>query len=251
MNLEIQVMADADELAAAAARQIVDIAARSIAARGQFTMALAGGHTPEKTYGLLTRAPLAGTIDWARSWLFFGDERFVPLDDARSNYAMARRALLEAAPIPADHVFPAPTDRATPAASAAKYQRQLAGFFSLPESGPPPIFDLILLGLGDDGHTASLFPGAAALQEKTAWVTSSPPGVLPPPVDRVTFTFPTLNAARHVMFLVSGANKAEAVRDVLDNHAPLERRPAAGVLPEYGTLTWLLDEPAARSLRKR
>jgi 6-phosphogluconolactonase len=250
MNPEIEILADADQLAAAAARRIVEIATAAIAARGQFTIALAGGHTPEKTYGLLTRAPLAGQIDWAKSWLFFGDERFVPLDDPRSNYSMARRALLEAAPIPRDHVFPASTDLGSPAASAAEYQRRLSGFFQLPESGPAPILDLILLGLGDDGHTASLFPGAPALHETTAWVTSSPPGVLPPPVDRVTFTFATLNAARHVMFLVAGANKAEAVRDVLENHAPPEKRPAAGVHPEYGTLTWLLDEPAARLLKR-
>ncbi|HEY4309976.1 MAG TPA: 6-phosphogluconolactonase [Pirellulales bacterium] len=251
MKSEVIVLSDGDQLAAAAAQRIVDAATSAIAARGQFTLALAGGHTPEKTYGLLTQAPLLGKIDGTKTWLFFGDERFVPLDDPRSNYAMAQRVLLKAAPIPADHVFPAPVEQSSPAAAAAEYERQLSGFFKLPAGSPPPILDLILLGLGDDGHTASLFPGAPALQETRSWVTSSPPGVLPPPVDRVTFTFPTLNAARQVLFLVAGANKAEAVRDVIERHASVATRPAAGVHPEYGTLTWLLDTAAAKLLENK
>src|SRR5437773_2466513 len=118
----------------------------------------------------------------------------------------------------------------------------LARAFGMARGGAPPRFALILLGLGDDGHTASLFPGAAALNEEQAWVTWSPPGTLPPPVDRVTLTYPTLNAARQILFLVAGANKAEPLRDVLERQAPRDLRPAAGVRPTDGTVTWLLDE---------
>ena len=137
---------------------------------------LAGGHTPAKTYALLAERQTAAGVDWSRTYLFFGDERFVPCDDPRSNYRMVRDALLATAvPIPADHVFAMPTSLATPAESAQPMPTTGENF-SLPVDGPPPQFDLILLGLGDDGHTASLFPGAAALDERRAWVTWSPPG---------------------------------------------------------------------------
>jgi 6-phosphogluconolactonase len=163
---------------------------------------------------------------------------------------MARRALFEPATVPSERIHPIPTDAAHPAASAAAYAQTLAVFFGQPSNGPPPCFDLILLGLGDDGHTASLFPGAAALREERAWVTSSPPGVLPPPVDRVTLTFPVLNAARHVLFLVAGGNKAAAVRDILQGSPSTEPLPAARVTPGVGRLTWLIDEAAAGLLGK-
>jgi 6-phosphogluconolactonase len=164
---------------------------------------------------------------------------------------MAQRALLAPAAVAKDHVFPIPTDAKTPAESAAAYTQTLAEFFQAAPDGAAPRFDLILLGLGDDGHTASLFPGAAALNEDRSWVTWSPPGTLPPPVDRVTFTYPTLNAARQVLFLVAGANKAVAVQDVLEGHAPRERRPSAGVRPADGVVTWLVDEAAASRLTRR
>jgi 6-phosphogluconolactonase len=247
-GISLNVCRDADQLAIDAAEHILAAAAAAIRDRGRFTLALSGGSTPEKTYTLLAQPERSARLDWARTLLFFGDERVVPADDARSNYHLARRSLLDRVAVPADHVFPIPTDRATPADCAAAYAATLARAFGLPPDGVPPRFDLILLGLGDDGHTASLFPGAAALKEERAWVTWGPPGTLPPPVDRVTFTYPTLNAARQVLFLVAGANKAEPVRDVLEGQAPRERRPAAGVRPAEGIVTWLLDEVAARLL---
>src|SRR5262249_42677564 len=162
--------------------------------------ALAGGSTPEITYSLLAaRGPGEG-LDWLSSLLFFGDERFVPHTDPRSNYHMVQRAWLGPAQVPAERVFAIPTDTDSPAVSASQYAKTLAKQFGT-KGDELPRFDLILLGLGDDGHTASLFPGKPALHETTAWVTASPPGVLPPPVDRVTLTFPLLNAARQVMFL--------------------------------------------------
>jgi 6-phosphogluconolactonase len=247
---ELVVCRDADQLAAAAADRILQAADEAVRARGRFTLVLSGGSTPEKTYTLLAQPERASRIDWSKTYLFFGDERCVPRDDPRGNYHMAALSLLGRAPVPADHVFPVPTDAKGPA-DAAAYARTLAAFFALPPEGSPPRFDLVLLGLGDDGHTASLFPGAAALAEDRAWVTWSPPGTLPPPVDRVTLTFPVLNAARRVMFLVAGANKAGPLLDVLEGQPTPNERPAAGVRPAEGELTWLVDEAAARLLARK
>lgn len=240
----LNIVANADVLAATAAEMIITTCQQAVRERGRCTIALAGGSTPERTYKLLTEPERSARIDWSNLWVFFGDERCVPLDDPRSNFAMAQRSLLKA-PLPPAQIFPIATTGATPADAAAAYARTLAEAF--PGSAPPR-FDVILLGLGDDGHTASLFPGKPALHESAAWVTWSPPGVLPPPVDRVTFTFPVLNAAREVLFLVAGANKAVPLRDILEGKAKLEQHPAAGVQPSEGTLTWLVDETAASLL---
>jgi 6-phosphogluconolactonase len=242
-NPRILIFPTPDELAEQAARLIVDTARQALSQRGHFTLALSGGSTPEKTYTRLARPDLAGQIDWNRTELFFGDERFVPRDDSRSNYHLARRTLLDHIPIPAGNIHPVPTELPDPAAAAAAYAATLASRF--PTSAGPPEFDLILLGLGDDGHTASLFPGQPSLAVRDRWVIACPPGVLPPPVDRVTFTFPVLNAARHVAFLVAGANKVGVVRDVLAG-APPEVHPAAGVRPMQGQLTWMLDSAAGQ-----
>jgi 6-phosphogluconolactonase len=243
-----RVICPADQLAARAADRIISAAGDAIRARGRFTLALSGGSTPEKTYGLLASPERSTKLDWSRIYLFFGDDRFVPHDDPRSNCEMATRSLLSKAPIEANHVFKIPTDAASPAEAATKYAQTLATFFGVPADGPLPAFDLILLGLGDDGHTASLFPGKPALDEKKAWLAASPPGVLPPPVDRVTFTFPMLNAARAVLFLVGGAGKATVVKSVLEGGATPDKAPAAGVRPTNGKLTWMLDEAAAAQL---
>jgi 6-phosphogluconolactonase len=248
---EIIICKDAGELAAGAAERILRAAGEAIVARGRFTLALSGGSTPEKTYALLAQPERAARLDWTKTYLFFGDERFVLPDDTRSNLQMAKRSLLDRVSIPPGHLFAVPTGAKSPAEGAAAYAQTLATFFAQPLDGPPPRLDLILLGLGDDGHTASLFPGAAALTEDRAWVTWSPPGVLPPPVDRITLTFPALNAARQVLFLVAGVNKAEPLRDVLEGNALRERRPAAGIRPADGTLTWLVDEAAAGLLARK
>jgi 6-phosphogluconolactonase len=232
-----------DALAARAAAIIRETAAASITARGVFTLALSGGSTPEKAYRLLA-GDAPGAVDWPRVRLFLGDERFVPADDARGNLSMIRRSLLTGPPSAASF-FPVPTDAPTANQAARDYSRTLATSFGIPENGLPPRFDLILLGLGDDGHTASLFPHHEALKESQAWLVASPPGVLPPPVERVTFTFPVLNAARAVVFLVAGANKAGPLREILEGSASVTDRPAAGVRPVDGTLTWLIDRAAS------
>jgi 6-phosphogluconolactonase len=259
-QIEIVVRSDAAALAADAAERIIAAAKAAIAARGRFTLVLSGGSTPERTYKLLGQDAHGKQIDWSRTWLFFGDERCVPHDDPRSNYHLANESLLKPAGIGADRVVAIPTDSRSPAQSAAEYEAILRKFLDSKEAKPPasggsggefPAFDMILLGLGDDGHTASLFPGKPTLDEQVLWVTSSPPGILPPPVDRVTFTFPLINAARQVMFLVSGAAKATIVHEVLDNSPDVHKHPSSGVQPNHGKLIWLLDEPAASSLQRK
>ncbi len=236
------------EVNARAADAIVEQARDAIAARDRFTIALAGGSTPEDTYVLLAQAPRASQIDWAHVFVFMSDERCVPFDDDRSNFGQARHNLVGQVPLPLANVLPIPTETGTPDQIAARYAQTLAAFFGTDEGASPPAFDLVLLGLGDDGHCASLFPGHPTLEETRKWVVSSPPGTLPPPVDRVTFTLPLINAARAVMFLVGGAKKAPAVQDILENAPPVTKRPAAGVRPSQGALTWLLDEDAASLL---
>jgi 6-phosphogluconolactonase len=252
---ETTIFRDPEELAIAAAGQVSQAARESIAARGRFTLCLTGGSTPRRAYTILAAEQGEAAIEWSRTYLFFGDERFVPHDDDRSNYKMVQSSLLQNAGIPGDHVFAIPTQLASPQQAAEQYARILQSFF-----GPGvawPVFDLVLLGMGDDGHTASLFPGAKALEITgnlasasipDCWVTSSPPGILPPPVDRVTLTFPVLNAARKVTFLVSGANKAEALADVFSDRVSISSRPAKGIRPTAGRLVWLVDEAAAGRL---
>lgn len=248
---DLQVFPDGAALAAHAADLFAQAARDAIAARGRFTVALTGGSSPHKTYERLAQAPLSAQIDWANVFVFLGDERFVPYDDERSNYGMCRSLLLDHVPVREAQVFPIPTGTATPGEAALAYAETLSRIFAQPPDGPPPALDLILLGLGDDGHCASLFPGMPTLHISDRWVVSSPPGTLPPPVDRVTFTFSVLNAARQVVFLVTGEKKAAPVRDIFEGGAATEQHPAAGVHPTNGILTWLLDEAAASRLKSR
>ena len=248
---DIQTFPDQAMLSAHAADLFVQAARDAVAARGRFTVALTGGSSPHKTYELLAQAPRLAQIDWAGVFVFLGDERFVAYDDERSNYGMCKRLLLDHVPIPAAQVLPIPASTATVQEAADEYAQTLARVFAQPVDGPPPALDLILLGMGDDGHCASLFPGMPTLHVADRWVVSSPPGTLPPPVDRVTCTFPVLNAARQVVFLVNGEKKAVAVRDIFEGGAGVDQHPAAAVSLTSGTLTWLLDEAAASLLAKK
>lgn len=235
------------DLAERAAELIYNAARDAIAERGRFTIALTGGSSPRLTYELLAHATLE-QMDWAKVFVFLGDDRFVPYSSKDSNYEMCRELLLKHVPIPTQHVFPIHTNAATKEEAADLYAAMLSEVFNTPLSGPPPALDTILLGMGDDGHCASLFPGMPTLTVTDKWVVSSPPGTLPPPVDRVTFTFPVLNAARQVLFLVDGAKKAPAVRDILEGNAAVTVHPSAGVQPVSGKLLWLLDTTAASLL---
>lgn len=244
MQPTVIVLPTPEALAIAAAGAILDRARRAIADHGRFVIALTGGSTPEKTYQELVTLGQKKKAEWSHWFVFMGDDRHVPLDDSRSNFAMARRTLLNHVPIPANQLFPVPTEIQPVQRCAGEYDRTLRQFFA----AAPAVFDLILLGLGDDGHTASLFPHAPSLSCTADLVTSSPPGVLPPPVDRVTFTFPLLNAAREVLFLVGGANKARTLARVLDPAAKAADVPAAGIRPAHGTLSFMLDAAAAAAL---
>jgi 6-phosphogluconolactonase len=242
---------DPEALALAAADFVAECAREATQERGRFTLVLSGGSTPEGMSEILALPDRAAAIDWTKTCVFFGDERMVPPDDPRSNFGMARRRLLSRVPVPPHQVFPVPTQERTAAEAAVGYAAELARCFGA-DAGRrrPPRFDLVLLGLGEDGHTASLFPGAAALAVEDAWVTWSPPGTLPPPVDRVTLTYPVLNAARHVAFLAAGAKKAAALRDVLEGNTAREKCPATGIRPTDGTVTWFVDRDAAGRLTR-
>ena len=242
----MQVYPDAKTLARAAAEQFVHAAEKAVAARGQFNVALAGGSTPRATYSLLASAEFAPRpstllrtgVDWARVQVFWGDERCVPPDHPASNYALARETLLDHVPLPAGNVHRIRAELPPPQA-AALYQKELEAVL-----GTGGRFDLILLGMGADGHTASLFPGTAALEEKTRWVVENYVASLDS--WRVTLTLPVLNAARQVTFLVSGAAKAETLARVQAG----ERLPAALVHPSPGRLTWMVDAAAAGQLER-
>ena len=246
--MDTEVYSHSTDLNPRAADAIVTCAPAAIAARGRFSIALPGGSTPQDAYVLLAQAPRKSAVDWQKTFVFMSDERCVPFSDDRSNFGQARTNFVSLVSLPPDNILPIPTDAGTPDEIAARYVQTIAGFFGVSPNAAPPAFDLVLLGLGDDGHCASLFPGHPTLEETQRWVVSSPPGTLPPPVDRVTFTLPLINAARAVMFLVGGANKAPAVQDILENHPPIMKRPSAGVQPAHGQLTWLLDQAAASLL---
>ncbi|BDI32994.1 6-phosphogluconolactonase [Capsulimonas corticalis] len=235
-----------EALSAAAADAIIDAAAQAIAADGRFLFVLAGGSTPEQTYKLLAASERRDRIDWSRTYVFFGDERLVPHDDKRSNYGMAWESLLKDVPLPADHIFPIHTD--LPGAEAAQqYADTLTAFFG---DGAAPSFHVTLLGLGDDGHTASLFPGMPSLHETKALAVATPPGVLPPPVDRITLTFPVLNASRIALFLIAGESKAAPVQAILETAASVDAYPAAGVTAPGGEVRWMADRAATSKLRE-
>lgn len=241
---------DLDALSEAAARYVTDRARHAIAERGRFALALAGGSTPRRLYQLLATPAWSEQIAWARWYFFLGDERLVSPTDKDSNFGMARDALLAHVPVEASQVHRVPVEAGEADTVAARYEAEIRGFFGL-SANEPPRFDLVLLGMGSDGHTASLFPGKPALEEHTRLTVASPPGVLPPPVDRVTFTYPLLNAARAVAFLVAGADKRPALRAVQAGvpFGDADEAPAARVRPADGELRWFVDAAAAGSAK--
>jgi 6-phosphogluconolactonase len=242
---QIVVRPSLEALSREAAARLQRLAAESIAAAGRFSVALSGGSTPLVLYRLLAEASFREAIDWSRVHLFWGDERFVPARDPDSNYGAAREAFVSRVPIPADNVHPILTDTADPETAAAQYEDTLRRFFSLSE-GEMPRFDLILLGLGPEGHTASLFPGSAALDENKRPVVATYVPKLA--AWRVTLTPPVLRCARNVMFLVAGPDKATVLRGVFEGPYDPHSLPAQLVRPEKGNLTWLVDEAAASLL---
>jgi 6-phosphogluconolactonase len=241
----VRVAPDAAALVRRAAEEVASRAEAAAAARGRFTVALSGGSTPRGLYALLADAgaPFRARVPWGATHVFFGDERCVPPDHPDSNYGMARAALLARVPLDPAKVHRMRGELADPGLAALEYEAELDEAFALHE-GERPRLDVVLLGMGPDGHTASLFPDTAALEERAHLVTAN--WVPRLAAHRITMTFPALNAARAVLFLVAGADKAERVADVLERGAAL---PAARVRPERGELVWLLDAAAAGALR--
>jgi 6-phosphogluconolactonase len=239
---ELQLVEDGSALAETAARWVHDRAWAAVQARGRFTIALSGGSTPRALYRRLASGP---PLPWDRAELCFGDERPVGPDDPQSNARMVREALTGQAFVPPDKVHRIEGER-PPAEAASRYEQTLRRIF--PGTTTFPGFDLVLLGLGPDGHTASLFPHSPALAERNAWVVAN--WVEKLHTHRITLTYPVFNAAAEVLFLVSGSDKSWALNQVLHGEAGVEDVPARGIQPVNGRLTFLVDRAAAAGLGK-
>jgi len=243
-NFEIRILTTPQELFEVAAEEVVRAATEAVAQRGQFTIALSGGSTPKNLFNLL--ATNARTVfPWDRTYFFWSDERHVPPTDPESNYRMAEEIMLSKIPVNAGNVFRIAAENPDAAAVAEAYEQTLRKFFQL-QPGQVPVFDLILLGMGPDGHTASLFPNTVGLQEKTRLVIANWVDKLK--ANRLTMTLPVLNSAREMAFLASGTDKAQVLRTVLEEDAPPEQYPAKLVRPSNGRLIWFVDRAAASQL---
>jgi 6-phosphogluconolactonase len=230
----VEVAKDPEALAHRAAGWITDLAAAS---RDRFALCLSGGSTPRRLYQLLAESPYRDALPWDRIHWFWGDERFVPWDHPDSNYGMVRAALFGRAPVPPGNIHGVPTD-GTPADAAAAYERVLKSYYGSESlDSARPLFDVEILGLGPDGHTASLIPGTSVLEERHRWVAEVIGGR---PEPRITLTYPALESSRHTAFLVAGADKRETLSRAL---AGDEALPAARIRP-VGELVWLVDEAA-------
>ena len=235
--MSVETFDNPEKLAEAAARAFVEEASKAITERGRFAVALAGGSTPKATYEALARDH-ASDVDWPNVHVFFGDERTVPPDHEDSNYRMAREALFDQVPVGSVHRM---RGELPPEEAAASYEEGLRTFFGQ----EPPVLDLVMLGIGGDGHTASLFPETSALEVTDRLVVAN----LVPKLDttRITLTFPFLNASREVFFLVAGEDKAEALKEILGGDADPREYPARLVQPSGGP-TWMVDREAASLL---
>ena len=241
-NPDVRVHEDARELALAAARFFVEEATEAIGESGRFSVALAGGSTPKATYETLASEYGTQGLDWSKVHVFFGDERTVGPDHEDSNYRMAREALLSLVPVGSVHRM---RGELPPPEAASLYEEELTAFFDS-KPGEAPRLDLVMLGIGDDGHTASLFPRTPALDVDDRWSVENPVEKLD--TTRLTLTVPTLNAARRVVFLVAGEGKAGALREILEGDADPHDYPAKLIEP-IGGPTWMLDRSAANALR--
>jgi 6-phosphogluconolactonase len=244
--MNVRVYPDVDLLKRAAAEHIIAICEAAMNTQGYFSIALSGGSTPKAVYELLTDKAFSRYMDWEHTHIFWGDERCVPPDHTESNFHMARLALLDNVPLPVTNIHRMKGEM-EPAQAAIEYEQMLRQFFARRRDGAVR-FDLVLLGLGDDGHTASLFPGTAALEETERLVLENYVEKLD--TWRLTLTATAINAADRVTFLVSGKSKAEMLKQVLEGTEQPYELPAQLIQPISGNLLWLLDEPAAAKLSK-
>ncbi len=246
MQHGLTVLDTADDLARVAADTLVRLARESVERRGRFVIALSGGSTPERLYRKLAEEPeFRDAVPWSGVHVCWSDERHVPPAHRDSNYRMAREALLDHVPIPAAHVHRIASERADPESAAAAYEVTLREVFELGE-GEFPSFDLLLLGMGADGHTASLFPGSPALRERTRLVVAAWVEALG--THRITLTMPVLTDAARTLLIVSGEEKAAALRSVFEGPHEPERLPVQGLSESRGVVTWLADRAAASAL---
>ncbi len=241
----VEVVKDTAAIARAAAELFVKLAAQAARARRPFHVLLAGGTTPKTLYTVLASAEYRSRVDWDRVAFFFGDERAVPPDHPQSNYRMANEMLFRPLGIAESFIHRMKAEAEDLNAAAAAYEGELRASF-----GAFPRFDLVLLGMGSDGHTASLFPGSPVLKEQSQWVAPVLDAPKPPP-RRLTVTLPVLNAGHQVLFMVAGRRKAPALREVLEGTAPPEQYPAKCIQPGPERLRWLVDEAAGAELRGR
>ena len=247
MKPEIRTHSSLEDLSRAAAECICEIAEEAIKERGIFTLVLSGGTTPRLLYEELAKEPYASRVDWQHTYLFWGDERCVPSDNPDSNFSLALQTLISKVDVPPSNIHRIPAATGSPKPVAAEYETTLREFFQATAGSDPstsfPSFDLVLLGIGGDGHTASLFPGDAALEERDRWVVAVDGANASPPVERITLTLPAINKARYVIFLASGSNKREVFQQVVNN-PETSSYPAARVKP-LGRLVWFIDEGLA------
>lgn len=249
MNRAVRILKDLDELSRIAADLFVETASEAVAERGRFLTAFSGGNTPMGLYRLLATGPYREQIDWSRTHVFWGDERCVPPDDPGNCYGQARTALLDHVSIPKENIHRVQSTL-EPGAAAADYARVLSRFAPAVDPGPSPgwpRFDLVLLGMGDDAHTASLFPGSPVdVSTPTMAVTAH---YQDRPANRVTLTPLVINAARRILFLVSGASKAEPLVNVLFGDYHPGNLPAQRIDPTDGQAIWLVDAAAGSKLK--
>ncbi|HEY8561326.1 MAG TPA: 6-phosphogluconolactonase [Pyrinomonadaceae bacterium] len=247
MSKQIKVFANIEELNNFAAEKFIEIGNEAIKKRAAFTVALAGGSTPKALYRLLAAEPFSKRIDWSRIYFFLGDERNVPADDAESNFRMISESLFEPLRIPQTNIFPWRAGEKPPEETAKEYEIAMSWIFVEDEQEKTrPVFDLILLGMGADGHTASLFPYTEALSVSDRFAVANPVEKLC--ATRLTLTYPVINYAANVIFLVAGAEKAETLKAVLEGDFAPEKYPSQNVLPRNGNLFWLVDGGAASLL---
>lgn len=241
----IRVFPDLEHVSREAAEQFVQLAQQQAHERCRFSVALAGGSTPRRLYELLAGEPYRSRVPWECVYVFWGDERCVPPDHPDSNFRMVNEMLLSRVPLPPVNVYRIPADQGDSVSAAASYEQTLRTFFRL-EPNSWPKFDLVLLGLGADGHVASLFPRSAALDETHRFVVATAGGT--PDLPRITLTAPVLNHAKHLMWLVAGEQKSAIVQAVLAGPTRPDELPAQMIKPLHGTSQWLLDRAAASVL---
>lgn len=241
-DVHVRVLRDMESLSRGAADRFLALSRESISAGGRLTVALSGGSTPQGLYSLLGSDPYQASVDWRRMYVFWADERAVPRDHPDSNFKLAFDTFLSRVPIPEANLLRIRGEDG-PEKAAREYEEALRNFFGQHRT---PVFDLIILGIGEDGHTASLFPGSSALAETARLVLPVYPDR--PKTSRVTLTLPVLNNASHILFLVSGRAKADIVAEVLGDGKAKARYPAGLVKPSHGSIEWFVDKDAAAKL---